>query len=664
MSSFPRRARSTVWTYFERGSEKHKCKLCQKTYTRQSGTSNLFAHLKVSHPKEFALTQSGPTSSSSGNSTSASATDAGSLRSFFVSSATTKSRPCSSARAGEVTELILDWVIDSCRPLSTISDPGFVRLLGFTEPDFTVPSRTHLTSLMKKRHADGKSELKELLKDATGLALTTDGWTSSSTHSYLTYTAHFIDKDWTLNGVVLQTAVFQGGHTAVRLAQHFTGVLDGYDIPWHLVVAVTHDEAANMVAAANRLEDDVGCKSQVCMAHRLQTVIRHAVDKTNGVDKVLSAARKLVGHFKHSALASDALYQKQLQLEPSVRPKRVVQDVPTRWNSSFYMLERLLEIRTALTVLLTDVLATPKREYRDLLLKDNQWSAAEHLVAILRPFELATTVGSGQQYTTISIMLPIVTKLNAGVKRLAQSADSVMARSFASTLQVGLEKKFSLTHFATSSIPVVTCALDPRFRNLPFLEPEERDVVRKNLLLMSVKDRSVPAPSSRSIETPAKKSCSLAQLLSSDVPSDDDSSDDEDSGSQASKLEEQVERQLAVYFTEEAVPFDTNPLEWWKLHASRFPDVSALARKFLAVPGTSVPSEAVFSSAGVLVSKLRSSLHPDNVDALIFLRKNVMLKSARHTLSPCPLPDDAVADRRDVAEEEVLTARLPPLPQL
>ena len=28
MASFPRRVRSTVWTYFERGNEKHKCKLC------------------------------------------------------------------------------------------------------------------------------------------------------------------------------------------------------------------------------------------------------------------------------------------------------------------------------------------------------------------------------------------------------------------------------------------------------------------------------------------------------------------------------------------------------------------------------------------------------------------------------------------------------------
>ena len=168
-------------------------------------------------------------------------------------------------------------------------------------------------------------------------------------------------------------------------------------------------------------------------------------------------------------------------------------------------------------------------------------------------------MGSGKQYTTISIILPIVTELNAGLKRLAQSADSVMARTFASGLQVGLVTKYSLWHLDTSGLLVVTSALDPRFRNLPFLKPEEREVVSKNLILLSLESHSTQAPSSRSVETPAKKSCNLAQLLSSDVSGDDSCSNDEDGGSQVSKLEGHVKRQLAVYFTEEAVSFDTNP---------------------------------------------------------------------------------------------------------
>ena len=38
-----------------------------------------------------------------------------------------------------------------------------------------------------------------------------------------------------------------------------------------------------------------------------------------------------------------------------------------------------------------------------------------------------------------------------------------------------------------------------------------------------------------------------------------------------------------------------DPLAWWKLHDSLFPRVSKLARKYLAIPASSAPSERVFS---------------------------------------------------------------------
>lgn len=40
------------------------------------------------------------------------------------------------------------------------------------------------------------------------------------------------------------------------------------------------------------------------------------------------------------------------------------------------------------------------------------------------------------------------------------------------------------------------------------------------------------------------------------------------------------------------------------------------------VPGTSVPSERVFSTAGDIVSAERATLHPDNVNMLLVLNKN------------------------------------------
>ena len=50
--------------------------------------------------------------------------------------------------------------------------------------------------------------------------------------------------------------------------------------------------------------------------------------------------------------------------------------------------------------------------------------------------------------------------------------------------------------------------------------------------------------------------------------------------------------------------------------------LSVIARQVLAIPATSTTSERVFSKAGHICSKLRSSLAPENLDMLIFLAQN------------------------------------------
>ena len=53
---------------------------------------------------------------------------------------------------------------------------------------------------MKKK----KTELKSNLAEAVAVALTTDGWTSRATESYVTITCNYIDKEWKLRSNVLQ----------------------------------------------------------------------------------------------------------------------------------------------------------------------------------------------------------------------------------------------------------------------------------------------------------------------------------------------------------------------------------------------------------------------------------------------------------------------------
>ena len=66
----------------------------------------------------------------------------------------------------------------------------------------------------------------------------------------------------------------------------------------------------------------------------------------------------------------------------------------------------------------------------------------------------------------------------------------------------------------------------------------------------------------------------------------------------------------------------TNPLLWWKQREAQYPVMARLARRYLAIPATSVPSESLFSTAGRLVSKLRARLGDRALEGCLIIAHN------------------------------------------
>ena len=66
------------------------------------------------------------------------------------------------------------------------------------------------------------------------------------------------------------------------------------------------------------------------------------------------------------------------------------------------------------------------------------------------------------------------------------------------------------------------------------------------------------------------------------------------------------------------VNFDV--LTFWKSHQYRYPELTAMARDVLSIPVSTVASEATFSVGGRVLDQYRSSLKPENVEAIISTR--------------------------------------------
>ena len=134
---------------------------------------------------------------------------------------------------------------------------------------------------------------------------------------------------------------------------------------------MVRDNGSNFVAGLR----DAGIPNIPCLAHTLQLVVKDGCLAQPAVVDLTAKARKLVGHYKHSNIALQSLLKIQEQL--GLPPKRLIQDEPTRWNTTFYMLQRLIEVKVAITAAGAE-LDVP------IELSSSNWTLAEKIVKFFK----------------------------------------------------------------------------------------------------------------------------------------------------------------------------------------------------------------------------------------------------------------------------------------
>uniref|UniRef100_A0AAY5L481 HAT C-terminal dimerisation domain-containing protein n=1 Tax=Esox lucius TaxID=8010 RepID=A0AAY5L481_ESOLU len=526
--------------------------------------------------------------------------------------------PPNSERAKKITQSIAYCIAKDLRPYSMVDNDGFRYMKHIIEPRYTIPSRRLFTEkTIPQLYSETKEQIAGSLQKAIRVAITCDAWTSRAVQSYVTFTAHFITDCWQLETRVLQTRAMNESHTGAHMNELFQTVAQ----EWHLTTSdlvIVTDNAANMLAAAQ-----MGNFEQVkCFAHTINLAAQRAL-KLPTVSRLLGRIRRITGFFHRSTSASHILEQKQKLLE--LPPDKLKTDVATRWNSAFDMIERFLEQQAAICAALLS--PEVRKSGTDICtLSETDVTNAEEIAVTLKPIKDATNIMCEDSTPTLSVIAPMHAQLLHDTET-GFSGDTQMVREIKQAIHEDLLKRYSTV--ADKNMLYTASILDPRFKALPFLSQDEQYDVQSKVIAEAVAledyaevpsgpDEGSPGPKRRCTPTPLESLLGKTFSDAGVVPK-----------SSNTRAEEEMKKYLE---TTSPLSLSEDPLIWWRCHETVFPLLAKLAKRYLCIPGTSVASERVFSTAGDIITAQRSMLTPEHVDQLLFLQNNLHIPSGEESI--------------------------------
>lgn len=259
------------------------------------------------------------------------------------------------------------------QPLTVVEDKGFKNLMNTCVPLYSLPSRKYFSnSLLPAIYEQKVNEFKEEIKcQAINVCMTADSWTSPTSDSYNGMTAQYINEHFEMKTAFLQCAVFNVSHTAQNLARDIKRVAQEWELT-NKISMITTDNAANIVGAVNILQ----YKNFRCYAHKINLIVQDGLAKEEVVANTLKKVKSIVTFFKRSNAATQKLVKFQ-ENEGVPQPKRLLQDVVARWNSTYIMLERLVLLENAVkhSLALSDTELTG--------LSTEEWEICKELCKIL-----------------------------------------------------------------------------------------------------------------------------------------------------------------------------------------------------------------------------------------------------------------------------------------
>lgn len=526
------------------------------------------------------------------------------------------------------------------RTLNLMDDPAFHRIIDPILQGLNTDARINRENvrqlvLQKARKLQAKiaAELKGKL-----ISIKLDAC-SKRDRSVLGLNAQYIDEIGKIVIRTLSVTDLTERHTGEYLNSVISKTLETYSIRILQVYCATTDNGANMVRTIKILEESINAETEIadeedwdfncitddeneilnedshsflsgqlrgfrCAAHTLQLTLHDVWKNEANYNEVIMKSRIVVKQLKKQNTII-LLKVKQLNL--------AILDCPTRWFSTYLMVERLLTLKP----FCQEYEAT----FPDLYLTETEWNSVKVIEETLKPLAVTTQALEAADIT-MSDLMASWTKC----KILLRQKENDLAAALVKAMERREDVLFENEIFCASVF------MDPRFKSL--LNASQKTKAISHLLKTWRNMKAVEDDIAEGNEPEERQ-----QPRQPDDPESCESFDDpfetylceHDAGSSsATKVStddtKEIEHILRTYGDMQRVKdrkaYPT-AMDYWiqrKGESHAYWVLFKLATVALSAPSTQVSVERLFSSLAFIMSPLRSRLTPELLESILLVR--------------------------------------------
>lgn len=362
-------------------------------------------------------------------------------------------RPLSLNKSQKIDEQLGTMIAKEFQPFSLVENIEFRKFVKMLNPNYSIPSRKTVSkSIIPQLLEKTRQKVKTNLKNSEYISFTTDSWTSLNNDSFVAITVHCIDNiECVLKSHLLGCYFYEKSHTAINLSEFMNKCFDEWEISEKIRIAVS-DNAANITSAINLNKN---WRHIPCLAHSLNLIAQSGLLDIQNVHKKV---KSIVEFFKRSTKSYIKLKQTQTQMGHPLL--KLIQDVTTRWNSTYDMFLRCIDIKEPLISTLAIIGNVDNLSPEDFVIM-------EHYCSIFKPFKEMTVELSSEKGVSISKVIILCNVLLSHIKKKKEEANLPSAiYAMLSTMEKKAEKKFE--GIEEQRVLTEATILDPRFKKRGF----------------------------------------------------------------------------------------------------------------------------------------------------------------------------------------------------